>query len=69
MDDRIIIKDLKVGYKTMMFDYVSLARRHNIDQDTLEQILGELHEEFPDDEMMVGLHGIRIIKRMGEQEE
>ncbi len=53
----------------MMFDYVSLARRHNIDQDTLEQILGELHEEFPDDEMMVGLHGIRIIKRMGEQEE
>jgi hypothetical protein len=53
----------------MMFDYESYARRHNVNQDTLESILRELREEIHGDEMMVELHAIRVIKNISEQGE
>jgi len=47
-----------------MFDYEKIAEQYNIDKKTLDEILVNLREEFPGDELMVELHAIRIIKNM-----
>jgi len=47
-----------------MFDYEKIAEQYNIDKKTLDEILSDLREEFPGDELMVELHAIRIIKNM-----
>ncbi len=47
-----------------MFDFELVASKYNIDKKTLDQILSDLREEFPGDELMVELHAIRIIKNM-----
>ena len=49
----------KVDYS---FDYKSFAKKHDIDTQTLERIIEEAYEEFPDDEMMAELHVIRAIR-------
>ena len=47
-----------------MFDYEKIAEQYNVDKKTLDEILSDLREEFPGDELMVELHAIRIIKNM-----
>ena len=47
-----------------MFDFELVASQYNIDKSLLDEILSDLREEFPRDEMMVELHAIRIIKTM-----
>ncbi len=50
-----------------MFDFELVANQYNIDKKTLDQILSDLREEFPGDELMVELHAIRIIKNMSSR--
>ncbi len=47
-----------------MFDFELVAKQYKIDKKTLDEILSDLREEFPGDELMVELHAIRIIKNM-----
>jgi len=47
-----------------MFDFELVANKYNIDKNLLDEILSDLREEFPGDELMVELHAIRIIKKM-----
>lgn len=49
----------KVDYS---FDYKSFAEKNNIDKKTLDKIIEEAYEEFPDDEMMAELHAIRALR-------
>jgi len=50
-----------------MFDYEAIAEQYNIDKKTLDEILVDLREEFPGDELMVELHAIRIIKNISNE--
>jgi len=50
-----------------MFDFELVANQYNIDKNTLDQILSDLREEFPGDELMVELHAVRIIKNMSSR--
>ena len=50
-----------------MFDYEKIAEQYNIDKKTLDEILVNLREEFPGDELMVELHAIRIIKNKSNE--
>jgi len=50
-----------------MFDFELVANQFNIDKKTLGEILSDLHEEFPGDELMVELHAVRIIKNMSSR--
>lgn len=47
-----------------IFDFELVASQYNIDKSLLDEILSDLREEFPEDELMVELHAIRIIKNM-----
>ncbi len=47
-----------------MFDFELVASQYNIDKNLLDEILSDLREEFPGDELMVELHALRIIKNM-----
>ncbi len=47
-----------------MFDFELVADRYNVDKSLLDEILSDLREEFPGDELMVELHAIIIIKNM-----
>ncbi len=49
-----------------MFDYEHLVRQHNIEKETLDQILDELREEFPHDEMMVELQTKEISSTLSQ---
>ena len=49
----------KVDYS---FDYEAFAEKFNIDEKTLDRIIEEAYEEFPDDGMMAELHVIRAIR-------
>jgi len=50
-----------------MFDFELVANKYNIDKKILDEILSDLREEFPGDELMVELHAIRIIKNMSSR--
>jgi hypothetical protein len=44
------------------FDYKSYAEKNNIDKKTLDKIIEEAYDEFPDDEMMAELHVVRALR-------
>jgi hypothetical protein len=48
--------------KIESFDYMALAKKYNIDSDTLDNIIKETYNEFPHDEMLAELHVIRALK-------
>lgn len=45
-----------------MFDYEALSREYNIAKDTLDLLVKEAQQEFPNDEMMIELHVIRALR-------
>ena len=48
--------------KSESFDYRSLAKKYNISSNVLENIVHEVKDEFPNDEMLAELHIIRALK-------
>lgn len=44
-----------------MFDYEALSKKYNIAKDTLDRLVKEAKNEFPNDEMMVELHVTRAL--------
>ncbi|MDQ1329187.1 MAG: hypothetical protein QG641_2476 [Candidatus Poribacteria bacterium] len=44
------------------FDYISIAKKCNISEDTLKKLEDIERKEFPRDQMMFELHMLRMIK-------
>ena len=48
----------------MIFDYETLAAKHNIHTEILEKLVTEAKKEFGNDEMMIELHVVRAIRSL-----
>lgn len=48
------------------FDYISIAQKCNISEDTLRKLEDLERKEFPRDQMMFELHMLRLIKSISK---
>ena len=47
--------------KIRSFDYEAMAKKYDIDSNTVDNIIKETYNEFPHDEMLAELHLIRAL--------
>ena len=50
-----------------IFDYEALSRQYEVQPEVLEQLVKEVREEFPDDELLFELHVIRALEWLHSQ--